>query len=97
MSKYPKFENQNCNGIELSITNRDIYENILTGVAALWAINKLYPDSLVIHKDSMGRIWGSDRLFRQLQAGITPSEIINSYQTELEQFLKIREKYLIYQ
>ncbi len=97
MSKYPKFENQNCNGIELSITKRDIYKTILTGVAALWEINKLYPDSSVIHEDSMGRIWGSDKLYMQLQAGKTPSEIINSYQTELEQFLKIREKYLIYQ
>ena len=96
MSKYPKFENQNCNGIEISITNRDIYKSILTGVASLWAINKLYPDSLVIHKESLGRLWGSDKLYIQLQEGKTPSEIINSYQTELEQFLQIQEKYLIY-
>lgn len=97
MSKYPKFENQNCNGIEISITNRDIYKSIITGVTALWAINKLYPYSLVIRKDSMGRIWGSDNLYIQLQEGKTPSEIINSYQTKLEHFLKIRGKYLIYQ
>ena len=96
MSKYPKLENKNCNGIEISITKRDVYNNILTGVTVLWAMNKLYPDSLVIHKDSMGRIWGSDNLYTQLQEGKTPSEIINSYQTELEQFLQIRKKYLIY-
>lgn len=96
MSKYPKFENQNCNGIEISITNRNIYESILTGVAVLWAINKLYPDSLIIRKDSLGRIWGSDNLYMQLQQGKTPSEIINSYQTELNNFIQIRNKYLIY-
>lgn len=96
MSKYPKFENQNCNGIEITITNRDNYKSILAGVTALWAINKLYQDSLVIRKDSMGRIWGSDNLYMQLQEGKTSSEIINSYQTELEQFIQIREKYLIY-
>ncbi len=96
MSKYPKFENQNCNGIEISITKRDIYKSILTGITTLWAINKLYPDSLVIRIDSMGRLWGSDKLYLQLQKGKTPPEIINSYQTELKQFLQIQEKYLIY-
>lgn len=97
MSKYPKFEDKICNGIKISITNRDIYKSIITGVTALWAINKLYPDSLIIRKNSLSRIWGSDNLLTQLLEGKTPSEIINSYQSELEQFLKIRGKYLIYQ
>lgn len=97
MSKYPKFEDKICNGIKISITNRDIYKSIITGVTALWAINKLYPDSLIIRKDSLGRIWGSDNLYSQLQASKTPSEIINSYQIELNNFIKIRKKYLIYE
>lgn len=97
MSKYPKLENQICNGIKISITNRDIYKSIITGVTALWAINKLYPDSLIIRKDSLGRIWGSDNLLTQLLEGKTPSEIINSYQIELNNFIKIRKKYLIYE
>jgi len=96
MSKYPKFENKNCNGIEINITNRDNYKSILTGITVLWAINYLYPESLVIQKDSMGRLWGSDNLYKQLQDGKTPLEIIDSYQTELEQFLQIQKKYLIY-
>jgi len=96
MSKYPKFENEKCNGINITITNRDNYKNVLTGVTALWAINKLYPDSLNSRKKSLGRIWGSDNLYTQLQGGKTPSEIVESYQIELEQFKLIREKYLIY-
>ncbi len=96
MSKYPKFENQNCNGIEISITNRNIYNSILTGITVLWAIHKFYPDSLVIRKDSLGRIWGSDNLYIQLQEGKTPSEIIDFYQSDLKKFIQIRQKYLIY-
>jgi uncharacterized protein YbbC (DUF1343 family) len=97
MSKYPKLENKNCNGIKLTVTNREHYKSILTGVTALWAINKLYSDSLNIRKSSLARIWGSDSLFIQIQKGKTPTEIIYSYQAELEQFKLIREKYLIYQ
>ncbi|NHZ86814.1 MAG: DUF1343 domain-containing protein [Planctomycetia bacterium] len=96
MSKYPKFENQNCNGIRINITERDIYKNILTGVTVLWAINELYPDSLVINRDSLGRIWGSDNLYLQLREGKTPSEIIDFYQPDLKKFIQIRTKYLIY-
>jgi uncharacterized protein YbbC (DUF1343 family) len=96
MSKYPKFENQNCNGVNISVTNRDIFNSILTGVTVLWAINKLYPDSFVINKESLGRLWGSDNIYKQLQKGKTPSEIVNSYQNELNNFKQIRNKYLIY-
>ncbi|MFC1785081.1 exo-beta-N-acetylmuramidase NamZ domain-containing protein, partial [Candidatus Neomarinimicrobiota bacterium] len=96
MSKYPKFENQNCNGVNISITNRDVFNSILTGVSVLWSINKLYPDNLLINKDSMGRLWGSDNLYKQLQEGKTPSEIVNLYQNELNNFKQIRNKYLIY-
>ncbi len=96
MSKYPKFENKNCNGIEINIANRDNYKSILTGITVLWAINSLYPESLVIQKDSMGRLWGSDNLYFQLQDGKTPSEIVNFYLTDLDKFMQIRKKYLIY-
>lgn len=96
MSKYPKHENEKCFGIEINITNRDEYNSILTGVATLWTIYKLFPDSLIIKKESLGRIWGSDTLFEQLKNGKTPREIVNSYQNDLSDFLKIRKKYLIY-
>ena len=96
MSKYPKFENQNCNGIDIIIANRDNYKSILTGVTVLWAINKLYPNSLIINKDSMGRLWGSDNLYQQLREEKTPLDIVNYYQSKLEQFLQIQAKYLIY-
>ncbi|MCJ7801261.1 MAG: DUF1343 domain-containing protein, partial [Candidatus Marinimicrobia bacterium] len=96
MSKYPKFEKINCNGIKIIITNRDSFNSILTGVSILWAINNLYPDSLVINKDSMGRLWGSDNLYKQLQDGKTPVEIMNSYQTDINNFKQIRKKYLLY-
>jgi len=96
MSKYPKHEDEKCYGFEIIITNRDEYQSILTGVTALWAIRTLYSDSLNIKKSSLGRIWGSDVLYEQLMEGNTPSQIIDYYQYELNEFLKIRDKYLIY-
>lgn len=96
MSKYPKFENIQCNGIELNIINRDDYNSILTGVSFLWAINKLYPNEFIINKESMGRLWGSDQLITQLKEGNTPIEIIDSFQDDISYFHEIRKKYLIY-
>jgi len=96
MSKYPKYENQKCFGIQLEITNRESFNSILTGLTTLWAINKLFPDSLVINKSSLGRIWGSDDLYFYLKEGKTPQEILNGHLPDLDQFQLIREKYLIY-
>ena len=96
MSKYPKFENEKCNGIEINITNRIIYNSILTGVTILWTINKLYPNKFIINIESMGRLWGSNQLVKQLNEGKTPIEIVDSFQTELSSFREIRKKYLIY-
>ena len=96
MSKYPKYENEICNGIKINITNRDTYDSILTGVTILWAINKLYPNKFIINKESMGRLWGSNQLVNQLNEGKTPNEIIDSIQDDISNFLKIRKKYLLY-
>ena len=96
MSKYPKYENEHCNGIEINITNRDIYRSVLTGVTTLWAINKLYPNELIINNKSMDKLWGSDQLVTQLNNGSTPSEIVDSFQDNISNFREIRKKYLIY-
>jgi len=96
MSKYPKYENEKCNGIEINITNRDTYNSILTGVTILWVINKLYPNKFIINKESMGRLWGSNQLVKQLNEGKTPIEIVDSFQTELSSFREIRKQYLLY-
>ena len=96
MSIYPKYENKKCNGVEISITNRDIYNSILTGTTVLWAIHKLYPNKLIINKESMGRLWGSNQLFMQFKEGKTPIEIVNSFQDDISNFREIRKKYLIY-
>ncbi len=96
MSKYPKFENIQCNGLEINIINRNDYNSILTGVTFLWAINKLYPNKLILNKESMERLWGSNQLIMQLKEGCTPIEIVNSFQDDISYFQEIRNKYLIY-
>ena len=96
MSKYPKFENEKCNGIEINITNRNTYNSILTGVTILWTINKLYPNKFIINKESMGRLWGSNQLVKQFNEGKTPLEIIDSIQDDISNFRKKRKKYLLY-
>ena len=97
MAVSPKFQDRECFGVDLNITNRTLFNSVQTGVTILYHLNKMYPDSISIKQKSIARIWGSDSLFIQIQGGKTPTEIINSYQAELEQFKLIREKYLIYQ
>lgn len=58
MANNPKYENQVCHGIEIKITNRDLYDSVLIGVTILEILKELYPNQFVIQNSSMDRLWG---------------------------------------
>lgn len=96
MSKYPKYENELCNGINIQVTDRNQYNSVKTGVVILWAINKLHPDKIEINKVSMARLWGSDNFYEMLIDGSTIDQIEESYQNDITIFSELRKKYLLY-
>ncbi len=97
MATAPKFQDQECYGVDIRITDPDEYNSVATGITILYHLNKLFPDSFKINIDSMARLWGSDSLPLQLKNGNTPSEIINSYQSELDHFISLKMKYVLYE
>lgn len=96
MSKYPKYENELCNGIHIKVTNRDQYNSVKAGIGVLWAVYKLYPNNIHINESSLARLWGSDKLFKMIKDGYSINEILESYQVDLQEFADLRKKYLLY-
>ena len=67
MSKYPKlYENEQCHGINIEVTDRDTNINsVKTGVVLFFGLSdKLYPDKIEINNNSLARLWGSDILYK---------------------------------
>jgi len=91
-SKYPKHDNVLCYGKDLS--------NIPSPkkIELKWIIdayqNFPYPDSFFLN--GFNRIAGNSKLKQQLINGTSETEIRKSWAKDLNEFKKVREKYLIY-
>lgn len=94
-SKYPKLENQQCNGLKLT----DESEN-LDSLNIDWLINayKNYSgeDFFITKNKWFDILAGGSSLRKQIIAGKSAEEIRASWQEDLNTFKEIREKYLRY-
>ena len=87
MVNNPKFENQVCHGIEVQVTNREVYESVSTGVNILATLKKLYPNQFEIKASGMNRLWGNSN--HEFARTININEII--------EFIDHSKKYYLYE
>ena len=91
-SKHPKFENKLCYGVELKNTERLNYVNINYLVDAYNKTpktEKFFGATFTIHA-------GTTKLEEQLKAGVSAKKIHQSWQAKIDEFKKVRAKYLLY-
>jgi uncharacterized protein YbbC (DUF1343 family) len=91
-SKHPKHEGENCNGVDLTKEKRLSKVNISWLVDAFQKSSnkeKFFGNTFTIHA-------GNTTLQKQIENGVSPEEIENSWKPEVEKFKKIRSEYLIY-
>ena len=92
----PKFLGEKVEGVEIVITDRDNLESAKAGVYILHALLELYPDKFEWRNARMDGLLGTTKVREQLQAGLTPQEIVAEWNKAEEKFRKKREKYLLY-
>ena len=92
-SKYPKHEDIMCFGTDLRFQ-----EDYLTAINLNWIIEtyKQCSEKEEFFNDFFNTLAGTDKLKKQIIAGMTVREIKASWQEGLEEFKRIRRKYLIY-
>ena len=91
----PKYKELKCGGVFVNATDRSKYEPVKTAVFMLAAIKALYPKDFQ-WRGSINRLAGTARLRLAIDAGNNAQEICRMWQGEVEQFKKMREKYLLY-
>lgn len=96
MATNPKFKDQLCQGLKLDVTDPVQFRAVDFGVYLLQAFQNLYPDKFVMYPDRLSRLAGTEQLYQDLKQGRRPADIIADWQDELETFIKMREKYLLY-
>ena len=92
-SKYPKHENKICYGADLRFQ-----ENYLDQLNLVWLINcyKETTDKEKFFNNFFDKLAGNDKLRKQIISGKSIDEIRKSWQNDLINFKKIRNKYLLY-
>ena len=91
-SKFPKHENKICFG-----KNLEKYP-YLSSINLSWLIEsyKLTNNKEYFFNDFFDKLAGSDKLRKQIISKKSSQEIKKSWKEDLEEFKKIREKYLLY-
>ncbi|RUM73768.1 MAG: DUF1343 domain-containing protein [Sulfurovum sp.] len=95
-AKHPKHKNRTCYGVDLSHR----YINLNAGINLSYLIDAYqnYPKSkrFFLKNRFFDKLAGSDRLRKQIKAGISAKDIKRSWRRGLDNFKKIRVKYLLY-
>jgi uncharacterized protein YbbC (DUF1343 family)/CubicO group peptidase (beta-lactamase class C family) len=83
-----------CEGAALVITDRASLNSMLMGFEIAAALAKLYPESF--HVKQMTTLVGNANALNRLENGDSPQRIFSDEDSNLEAFLKLRSKYLLY-
>lgn len=103
---FHKFANDLCGGVQIHVTDRSAYKPVITGVAIVSTIRRLYPDHFewkqppyeyVYDKLPFDVINGSSSLREQIEEGSAVAEIEESWSVGLNEFANGRQLYLLYQ
>jgi uncharacterized protein YbbC (DUF1343 family) len=89
-----RFRNQLCRGVRISLLDRKILDSPALGIEIASALHRLYPGDFQIDK-TLGLI-GSRDVLQAIRNGKDPTSIVQNWQAGLEDFSKVRSKYLIY-
>jgi uncharacterized protein YbbC (DUF1343 family) len=89
------YKGQECNGLDIQLINRDVFDSSLLGLELLAATLKFHPGKFTLDRKIM-LLLGNDKAAERLTRGETGSEVNESLAGELDEFRNIRAKYLLY-
>jgi uncharacterized protein YbbC (DUF1343 family) len=89
-----KFRGERCEGITITITDRDSFRPLRTGLEIARQLRHLYPDTW--NADAYGRLLGNKAVQDGVLAGTTVEQIEAIYEPELKDFLRRRSGFLFY-
>lgn len=97
---YGRHKGEVCGGVQLYVTNRDVYSPYLVGLQIMAVHQKLYPDVDLFENDNrldmFAKVMGSKTIHKTIQSGVNPLDIQAAWLDELNEFAELRLRYLLY-
>ena len=88
------FKDEQCSGVNIIITDRFAFRPLLTGIEMALALRKLYPNDWKI--DKYLRLLANADTLDRIKRGESARDILNSWNTGLQEFRKARSEILLY-
>jgi uncharacterized protein YbbC (DUF1343 family)/CubicO group peptidase (beta-lactamase class C family) len=88
------YAGQRCEGVNLILLDRNAFDGPELGIELASALHKLYPNDYKL--DRLTELLVNQAAFDAILAGEDPRRIAQDWQERLQEFLKVREKYLLY-
>jgi uncharacterized protein YbbC (DUF1343 family)/CubicO group peptidase (beta-lactamase class C family) len=88
------FAGERCEGVNLIVLDRNTLDSPELGVELASALHKLYPNDFKLER--MADLLVNQAAFDALEAGEDPRRIAGDWQERLEEFVRLREEYLLY-
>lgn len=85
---------ERCGGVEIAVQDPRRIEPVRIGLSIAHALHKLYPSAWKLA--SMDTLLANSAVLQSIEQGKTPDQMIAGYQSELDAFMAVRKKYLIY-
>lgn len=88
------YKDQECDGLEIQLLNRDRFEPVRMGLELLHATLKFHPGKFDL--SSVMRLLGSDHAAALLKRGQSGSAVARALRSQLRSFRRVRARYLLY-
>ncbi len=102
---FQKHGGVSCGGVQIHVTDRNLFEPVITGVAMVRVAFNMYrqefrwkepPYEYVYDRNPFDVICGTSKLRQAIEEGSTIDEIEQSWQPQLSDFHNVRQEYLLY-
>ena len=100
---YGDYSGDLCSGVQTHVLDCEIFRAVETGLKMIEVVRHMVPDHFKwrYSEDSKIPYWfdqlvGTDRVRKQMEAGIPVEEISLGWQAELDAFDEMRRKVLLY-
>jgi uncharacterized protein YbbC (DUF1343 family)/CubicO group peptidase (beta-lactamase class C family) len=88
------FSGERCEGVNLIVLDRNTLDSPELGIELASALHHLYPNDFKLEK--MAALLVNQDVFDAIEAGQDPRRIAGDWQERLQEFVRLREKYLLY-
>lgn len=95
-SNPPKFTGKKCNGLYIKVLDKNSFEPVKTGIALLLSLRKLFPEFKWRNDNYIDKLSGTKDFRKYINENLRLDEITSKYSQKLQNFVKLREKYVIY-